>query len=453
MEFLRDLVKRRMPPNTRTRVLFVIGSMGGGGAERQVLEILRRIDRTRFEPILYLAIKQGELLNEVPPDVPIFAYWDGSPETRTRRILASMKLTRLLRYLDLARVLREQQIDVVYDRTYLATLDAAGGCWFRPTPRISCCVADPGPELELYVRGSVALSQWFARRAYRSANIVLANSEGLRQRVIEYFQLKPDHVKVYNNLLPSATVVEPDSKFDATNDGLTKSGDGVSQGDSVGLTNKFGSSLSDSMSVGTDDQSLRAIFEAKETPFLIVSAGRLHPQKGYVFLLEAMHELIHRRGRSVRLVIFGKGESEEELREFVRIHRLESHVILAGFVANPRRWYHKANLFVLPSLFDAMPNALIEAAASGVPALATTCPSGPKEILDGGRCGGLVPPADSKALADAIVDAMDHPKKWLAKATLARKRVIQMFDPETGIRRLENLLEQIAGKRSVSDAI
>ena len=95
-----------------------------------------------------------------------------------------------------------------------------------------------------------------------------------------------------------------------------------------------------------------------------------------------------------------------------------------------------------------MPNALIEAAASGIPALATTCPSGPKEILDGGRCGGLVPPADSKALADAIADAMDHREKWLEKANLARKRVIQMFDPETGIRRLENLLEQIAGNSS-----
>ena len=440
-----------MPPNTRTRVLFVIGSMGGGGAERQVLEILRRIDRTRFEPNLYLAMKQGELLEDVPPDVPIFAYWDGSPETRIRRILGSMKLTRLLRYLDLARVLREQKIDVVYDRTYLATLDAAGGCWFLPTPRISCCVADPGPELELYVRGSVALSRWFARRAYRSASIVLANSEGLRQRVIEYFQLKPDHVKVYNNLLSSATIGEPRSELDATNDVLPKPGDGVSRGDSVGLVNRFDSSPSDSMSVGMVDQSLRAIFEAKESPFLIVSAGRLHPQKGYMFLLEAMQELIHQRGRSVRLVIFGKGESEEELREFVRIHRLETHVILAGFVPNPRQWYHKANLFVLPSLFDAMPNALIEAAASGVPALATTCPSGPKEILDGGRCGGLVPPADSKALADAIADAMDHPEKWAAKARLARERVIQMFDPETGIRRLENLLEQIAGNSSISD--
>ena len=422
--------------------------MGGGGAERQVLEILRRIDRSRFEPILYLAMKQGELLEEVPSDVPIFAYWDGSPATGARRILSAMKLTRLLRYLHLAKVLREQQIDVVYDRTYLATLDAAGGCWFRPTPRVSCCVADPGPELELYVRGSVALSKRFARRAYVSASIVLANSEGLRQRVIEYFQLNPDHVQVYNNLLADVRVTESNFEIDDEKVGINTSEAGLNPSNSVGNANQSSSAPSPSLVNEMDSLSLQAVFEANKGEFLIVSAGRLHPQKGYLFLLEAMNDLIHCRGRSIRLVIFGKGESDAELREFVRIHRLETHVILAGFVVDPRRWYRKANLFVLPSLFDAMPNALIEAVASGIPALATTCPSGPKEILDGGRCGGLVPPADSKGLADAIADAIDDPEKWREKAILARERVLQMFDPETGIRRLERLLEQIAGRAS-----
>src|SRR4051812_921383 len=120
-----------MPSNTRIRVLFVIGSMGGGGAERQVLEILKRLDRTRFEAVLYLANKQGELLPEVPPDVPVFAFWDGLPESRVRRIFRQLKLTRLMRQIYLAQVLRQQRIDVIYDRTYLATLDAAGGCALR----------------------------------------------------------------------------------------------------------------------------------------------------------------------------------------------------------------------------------------------------------------------------------------------------------------------------------
>jgi glycosyltransferase involved in cell wall biosynthesis len=437
-----------MSPQSRKRVLFVIGSMGGGGAERQMLEILWRIDRTHFEPMLYLAMKEGELLVEVPSDVPIFAYWDGLPETWTRWILRSMKLTRLLRYLHLAKVLREQQIDVIYDRTYLATLDAAGGCWFRPTPRVSCCVADPGPELELYARSSIRLSKWFARRAYRSASIVLANSEGLRQRVLDYFQLCPDHVKVYNNLLASVRTDESYANVENSKIGL-KPPDGNTSTSPIKPAKQSNLEAEIPQCDSDEQQWLHDVFDAKDGQFLIVSAGRLHPQKGYRFLLEAMQELVHERGRSLRLVIFGKGESEEELREFVRIHGLEKHVILAGFVANPRQWYQKANLFVIPSLFDAMPNALIEAVASGIPALATTCPSGPKEILDGGRCGGLVPAGDSKGLAKAICDAMDHPAEWQLKAKLALERVIQMFDPEIGIRRLEELLEQIAADRHV----
>jgi glycosyltransferase involved in cell wall biosynthesis len=96
---------------------------------------------------------------------------------------------------------------------------------------------------------------------------------------------------------------------------------------------------------------------------LIVTAGRLHPQKGHRYLLEAIDELVHRRGRSLKLLIFGKGESEASLKNYVRTQGLESSVMIAGFVNEPRRWYSKAQLFVLPSLFEGMPNALIEAAA------------------------------------------------------------------------------------------
>ena len=408
-----------MTSDCRPRVLFVIGSMGGGGAERQVLEILKRLDRSRFEPMLYLTVKQGEFLSDVPRDVPIFSYWDGSPETWPKRILRWMKLTRLLRFRHLARILREQQIDVIYDRTYLATLDAAGGCLFRPTPRISCCVADPGPELELHARGFIRISRWIARRAYRSASLVLANSEGLRLRVIEYFQLNPERVQVLHNLLSRAPDYVP-----------------ACSGDPVTV---------DRPSIESKQSLLNAIFSSDENRFRIVTAGRLHPQKGQRYLIEAVDILVHQRGRSVSLVIFGQGEAENELQQYIRTHDLEKSVTLAGFVSEPRQWYSKTSLFVLPSFFEGMPNALIEAVACGVPALATTCPSGPKEILDHGRCGGLVPPGDSMALADAIADAMDHPDEWKARAERGRQRVIEMFDAEKGIRRLEALLQEIAG--------
>lgn len=397
--------------------------MGGGGAERQILEIIKRLDRARFEPLLYLAVKQGELLDEVPTDVPIFAFWDGTPETLLRRILRYAKLTRLLRHIHLAQVLRSQRIDVIYDRTYLATLDAAGGCWLRPTRRVSCCVADPGPELELHVRFSVTVSRWFARRAYRRASIVLANSEGLRNRVIEYFQLPPDHVKVFYNLLADVRTEE----------------NGREQIEPSSIEG----SVKSLVPARTERELVRSACSKVDGRFLIVNAGRLHPQKGHRNLLEAIDDLVNKRGRLLRLVIFGKGETEAELKEFVRSHRLESSVTFAGFVGDPRHWYQNADLFVLPSHFEGMPNALIEAIDSGVPALSTDCPSGPREILDGGRCGGLVPAGDSTAIADCIAAAMDHRDEWRSRAELARERVRAMFDPDKGIRRLENLFEGI----------
>ena len=205
------------------------------------------------------------------------------------------------------------------------------------------------------------------------------------------------------------------------------------------------------MSRSTPSPQVRPVLAKPARPsdgrFLIVNAGRLHPQKGHRNLLEAIDDLVNKRGRLLRLVIFGKGETEAELKEFVQSHRLESSVTFAGFVGDPRNWYQNADLFVLPSHFEGMPNALIEAIASGVPALSTDCPSGPREILDGGRCGGLVPPGDSTAMADCIADAMDHRDEWRSRAELAGERVRAMFDPDTGIRRLENLLEDVvAGK-------
>lgn len=406
-----ELAQQVDSPAARVRVLFVIGTMGGGGAERQVVEILKRLDRTRFEPHLYLAMKQGELLGDVPADVPIVAYWDGSAETWPRRILRWCKLTRLARYAHLAKVLRRSRIDVIYDRTYLATLDAAGACWLRPTPRISCCVVDPEPELKLHARWSVACSWWFARRAYLAASIVLANSTGLRSRLIDYFQLPTDRVQVIYNLL-TAAASSPVRQIEAHE-----------------------------TPAGPDP-----------TPFLIVTAGRLHAQKGQRYLLHAVRQLVQEQHRSLKLLIFGKGEAEAELREEIQTSKLSDNVTLMGFENDLRPWFRKADLFVLPSLYEGMPNALIEAVASEVPVVSTDCPSGPREILDGGRLGGLVPAADAAALAMAIADAMDHPDQLRSRVAAARQHIEELFDPNTGMRKLQSLIEQVARSVDQIDA-
>jgi glycosyltransferase involved in cell wall biosynthesis len=82
---------------------------------------------------------------------------------------------------------------------------------------------------------------------------------------------------------------------------------------------------------------------------------------------------------------------------------------MPGFVDNPLAFMGKASLFVLSSRFEGLPTVLIEAMACGTPVVATDCPSGPREILEGGELGGLAPVGDARALASAIGQSLDNP--------------------------------------------
>ena len=103
------------------RVLFVLGSLSGGGAERQVVEILKHLDRSRFRPSLYLANRCGELLGEVPDDVAIHSFSDRPTGTWQASLNRATKTTVIARWRHLAGVLADERIDVIYDRTFLAT--------------------------------------------------------------------------------------------------------------------------------------------------------------------------------------------------------------------------------------------------------------------------------------------------------------------------------------------
>ena len=81
---------------------------------------------------------------------------------------------------------------------------------------------------------------------------------------------------------------------------------------------------------------------------------------------------------------------------------------MPGFVENPYAYMARAAVFALSSSYEGLPTVLIEALACGCPVVSTDCPSGPREILDEGKYGRLVPVGDDAALAQAICDTLDH---------------------------------------------
>lgn len=143
-------------------------------------------------------------------------------------------------------------------------------------------------------------------------------------------------------------------------------------------------------------------------PPVLLGVGRLHPQKDFPTLLRAFARV--RAVRPVRLVILGEGEERPALEALVKELGVGTDVSMPGFAANPYAHLARAGAFVLSSRWEGLPTVMIEALACGAPVASTDCPSGPAEILDGGRLGPLVPMGDDAALATAILEVLAAPR-------------------------------------------
>jgi glycosyltransferase involved in cell wall biosynthesis len=139
--------------------------------------------------------------------------------------------------------------------------------------------------------------------------------------------------------------------------------------------------------------------DAKDGP-VILGAGNLSAIKDFAMLIRAFARV--RRTQPVRLIVLGEGDERPRLESLARELGVAGEVDLPGFRSNPYAFMARADLFALSSRVEGMPNTIIEALACGCPVVATDCPSGPAEILEGGRYGALVPPGDDSALADAM---------------------------------------------------
>jgi GalNAc-alpha-(1->4)-GalNAc-alpha-(1->3)-diNAcBac-PP-undecaprenol alpha-1,4-N-acetyl-D-galactosaminyltransferase len=138
---------------------------------------------------------------------------------------------------------------------------------------------------------------------------------------------------------------------------------------------------------------------------LMVAVGRLDPQKGFDLLIEAFARVASRYP-SWRLVILGEGAARTELTSLIAARRLAARVSLPGFIAEPRAIMRQADLFVLSSRFEGMPNALIEAMSEGRACVSFDCPTGPAELIEHSINGWLVPAGDVDALSAALADLM-----------------------------------------------
>jgi glycosyltransferase involved in cell wall biosynthesis len=144
-----------------------------------------------------------------------------------------------------------------------------------------------------------------------------------------------------------------------------------------------------------------------DAPPVVLAAGRLTEQKQFPVLLEAFSRV--RARHDARLLILGEGRDRSALEDKIERLGLEPFVSMPGFSDNPYAPMANAAVFVLSSAWEGLPGVLIEALVCGCPVVSCDCPSGPREILAGGKYGELVPVGDVEGLSRAILAVLENP--------------------------------------------
>lgn len=239
---------------------------------------------------------------------------------------------------------------------------------------------------------NINYSAWqrrLVRFTMRWANQVILNSEGIRDFAIEQEGAEPKKIRVIPNGIP----VEPFSHDRPARDAM------------------------------------RSTLHIQPECLLIGSVGRLTRQKGFDLLIAALSQL---RRPGAYLAIIGSGEEEAHLRRQAAALGITERVHFLGYRHDVADWFDAFDLYVQPSRFEGMPNALMEAMAAGCPVIATDI-DGNRELVQDGVHGWLVPPDDVQALTSSIETALaDHPEAQ-RRAQAAQERIAEQFSLGTMI--------------------
>jgi len=174
----------------------------------------------------------------------------------------------------------------------------------------------------------------------------------------------------------------------------------------------------------------------------VLAVGRLVPKKGFDLLIAAFAQVAQRHP-GWRLEIVGEGRLRKTLERTIGDHRLADRITLPGFNNNVRERMRRADLFVLPSLIEGFPNALMEAMAEGKACISFDCEMGPRELITHGENGWLVPTGDTRSLAVAL-DLLMQDDALRAELGARAREVCDLYSTSEILGRWNTLLARIA---------
>lgn len=386
--------------SNKIKVFFLIEDLRGGGAQRVVIELLRIIDPTKFSSTLILHKHEGPYVKDIPKYVQVKVL------PKPPGISNIFKRT-----FSLAKFLNAEKPDIIIGNL---------------------------TETNIYLLQSKPFVKHKTRFIITEHNNLSRNLNTLYtpfHRFYKRIQIKTTYV-----LADKIIAVSKGVKADLVNN------HGLAKGKVVAIENPVNIDYVQAQAM--KPVTLPCEFDSKKK--LIVTVGRLVPQKGYFDMLEAF-KIISDKVPS-QLIILGEGPLREQLETRIKHLSLAKKVCLAGFLDNPWAFIKKADLYLSTSYWEGFSVSFIEAMACATPLALTDCDFGPRELIEHGVNGYLLPVGQVEKIADEVVALLDDNQRRKQLGDEGFKSV-QKFDSKMVIDRyakvFAELLEMNTGKEKV----
>jgi glycosyltransferase involved in cell wall biosynthesis len=379
-------------------VCHVIASLGTGGAQRQLIEYLRRSRLNRDQLRLLVLFKSNDFFIADLRETGIISELIAGAGSRTwlqetidRAFPMSTSLWLLQRHL------RSLQPSCVYSWLFATNVIAAPAARLAGVPRVMSSVRN----LSIW-KTWPEYRRWWMRLADRLSaplnDVIVANSQAVVSDYARWAAIGSEKMRVIiNGIDVEAMLARPYTDMRST----------------LGL--------------------------AAEVPILL-TIGRLTREKNYAMLLRACAR-VRDHGLGFRLLVVGHGELEPELRLLCAALHLTEQVHFTGKTDQPESFYRAADLFVLSSNIEGMPNVVIEAQAFAVPVV-TTCCGGSAEVVVDGKTGLVVDIGDEEALAAAIIKLLEDPARRAEMGRCGQERM----SSELGIERMTAAIDGLCSE-------
>ena len=365
----------RTPDNTRI-ALFISG-LTFGGVQRSMLNLAKGLAEKGYQVDLVVPNASGQFFDQVSSSVRLVDIGDWLtrlPWFRSRkRRRAMVSIFALARYLEL------NQPAVLISASHYVNLAAILGRSLARTntpiiisqrTHLSDAILNTN-----FPGGKRPFLGWMTRHFYPKAETIIAVSDGVADDLATCANISRQNIRtIYNPVVTPELIRQSQAPLDHP-------------------------------------------WYAPGSPPVILGVGRLARQKDFPTLLRAFAQV--RANRPARLLILGEGKKRQELEALAKELHLNNDIAFPGFAKNPFSFMANSDVFVLSSAYEGLPGVLIQAMACGCPVVSTECPSGPREILQHGQLGPLVPVGDSTALAKSILSMLDNPtnkKKLMTRA-------------------------------------